>query len=77
MDSEEYDVINPAHYRMHPSGVECIDIIEVFPHNIAACMGYLWRAGLKPGAAQLDDMRKAAWHLNREIERIEKRGVNA
>lgn len=46
------------------------------------CLGnvikYLWRAGLKGKkgikAKMLEDLKKAAWYLNREIKRIERSG---
>lgn len=64
-------VDHPAHYNAHPSGVECIDIIEEFPFNVGNAMKYLWRAGLKNGDA-VEDLEKAAWYCNREVERIKK-----
>ena len=33
---------------------------------------YIWRAGLKEGADELTDLKKAAWYVNREIARREK-----
>lgn len=65
-------VDHPAHYNVHPAGVECIDVIEHMPHNIGAAIKYLWRAGLKPGEATVKDLHKAAWYAEREAERIEK-----
>lgn len=62
-------VNHPTHYNQHPSGVECITIIEHFSHNVGAAVKYLWRAGLKPGASEIDDLRKAAWYIQREITR--------
>lgn len=66
-------VDHPAHYNAHPAGVEAIDIIEHFPHNIGAAIKYLWRAGLKAGEASTKDLRKAAWYAEREVKRIEKK----
>lgn len=65
-------VNHPAHYNQHPSGVECIDIAEHYPMCIGNVIKYLWRAGLKEGAAELQDLKKAQWYLNREIERRER-----
>lgn len=64
-------VEHPAHYNAHPSGVECIDIIEHFPHNIGAAIKYCWRAGLKPDAKALTDLKKAAFYINREVARLQ------
>lgn len=61
------EVNHPAHYTAHPSGVECIDIVEAFNFNIGNAIKYLWRAGLKADA--LTDLKKAQWYINREVER--------
>lgn len=62
-------VDHPSHYTSHPSGVECISIIEHMPYNVGAAVGYLWRHQLKGNPIQ--DLQKAAWHINREIQRLE------
>ena len=68
LEETENDPVNsPDHYTWHPAGVECIRIIEVFPHNIAAAMGYLWRHDHK--GEPIQDLRKAVWHIEREIKR--------
>lgn len=68
-----HDAVNhPRHYTSHPSGVECIDIIEWMPANVANAMKYCWRAGLKDDAPTIQDYQKAVWYLNREVKRLEK-----
>lgn len=62
------DRINPEYYRKHPSGVECIQITEHFNFNLGNAIKYLWRAGQKGKA--IDDLRKAAWYIDREIKRL-------
>jgi len=73
---KSYDKVHPEHYRSHPItarfGVECIDIIEHLCFNAGAAIKYLWRGGLKPGESTLDDLKKAAWFVNREISRVSK-----
>lgn len=64
------NVEHPPHYTWHPSGVEAIAIIEEFPHNLAAAMGYIWRADHK--GRFREDIEKAIWHLRRELARREK-----
>jgi len=65
------DMVNhPKHYTSHPSGVECVDIIEHFPHNVGAAIKYLWRHGLKSDTFQ--DLEKARWYVDREIQRVKK-----
>lgn len=62
-------VDHPKHYNAHPSGVECIDIVEGFNFNVGNAIKYLWRAGLKSDNP-IEDLRKAEWYCHREIERI-------
>lgn len=71
MQKPKTDLINhPKHYNSHPSGVECVDIAECFNFNVGNAVKYLWRAGLKEAADELDDLRKAKWYIEREIQRI-------
>jgi hypothetical protein len=65
----QHDPVNhPSHYTQHPSGVECIDIVEHMPYNIGAAIKYLWRAGKK--AQHIEDLKKARWYIDREIQRV-------
>jgi hypothetical protein len=70
MSNEKETVNHPAHYNQHPSGIECIDIVEHFNFNIGNAIKYLWRAGLKGDA--IEDLKKAAWYVQRESYRREK-----
>ena len=63
-------VNHPVHYTQHPSGVECIQITEHMNFCVGNAMKYLWRAGLK--FDDIEDLKKAAWYINREIERRQK-----
>ena len=66
--SEDFDVIEkPKHYNSHPSGGECIEIIEWFPANLANAWKYLYRVGLKDEAIQ--EMSKALWYIKKELKR--------
>lgn len=60
-----------SHYRKHPSGVECKDIIGHMPYNVGAAMKYLWRCDHKH-ESPLEDLKKAIDHINFEIERLSK-----
>lgn len=65
------DTVNhPKHYNSHPSGVECIDIIEHFSFNIGNAIKYLWRSGMKGDA--LEDLKKARWYVDRAIAQLER-----
>lgn len=71
MQDQANDAVNhPKHYTTHPSGVECIQVTEHMNFNLGNAMKYIWRAGEK--GDRLIDLQKAAWYLNREIERITK-----
>lgn len=65
-------VNNPVHYTDHPSGIECIQVTEHMNFNLGNAIKYIWRAALK--GKQLEDLKKAMWYINREVERIEKYG---
>jgi hypothetical protein len=68
-DPVAYDPVNhPKHYTSHPSGVECIEITEHMGFCVGNAMKYLWRADEKGG---IEDLRKAAWYIAREIARRE------
>ncbi len=62
------NVNHPRHYTKHPSGVECIQITEHMSFNLGNAMKYIWRADLKGN--QIEDLEKALWYINREIQRI-------
>jgi hypothetical protein len=67
-----HDPVNhPSHYTQ--GGIECIDALEASlgADGVAMfCRGnamkYLWRAGAKGDL--VEDLRKAAWYIAREIE---------
>jgi hypothetical protein len=63
--SDEIVVDHPPHYQ-HVPNIECIDVIEHFPFNLAAAMKHIWRAGNKEGMPFEVDLDKAIWYLNRE-----------
>lgn len=66
--SDEVEVVDhPRHYNAHPSGVECITVVEHMGFNVGNAMKYLWRADEKGNALQ--DLKKAAWYVQREIEK--------
>lgn len=58
-------VNHPDHYNKHPSGVECIDIIQHMGFNLGNAMKYIWRADLKNNANE--DMKKAIFYINQEL----------
>jgi hypothetical protein len=65
--SAEHDPVNhPKHYTSHPSGLECIQVTRHMSFNLGNVVKYLWRSDHKNG---LEDLKKAAWYLNDEIEK--------
>lgn len=59
------DPINPNHYKTQ-SGVECIDVAELFPYSLGNAIKYAWRAGKKDNLKQ--DLKKCEWYLNRAMD---------
>lgn len=55
---------HPHHYNAHPSGVECLEIVEALPFNLGNAVKYAWRADLK--GAPVADLDKALFYLRRE-----------
>lgn len=66
-------VNNPPHYTSHPSGVECIDVVEHMSFNLGNVVKYCWRSGLKND--EIEDLKKARFYLDREIARLERAHV--
>jgi hypothetical protein len=71
-----HDPVNhPKHYTSHPAkcdcgrSIECIQIAEHMGFNLGNAMKYIWRSDLKNDA--IEDLKKAAWYINREIQRRE------
>ena len=62
-------VNHPKHYNMHPSGVECIEIVEHLPFNLGNAIKYLWRSSFKDKF--VEDINKSIWYLKREVARLE------
>ena len=63
-------VEHPSHYCSHKSGVECIEISEHMNFCLGNAMKYIWRADSK--GDPLENLKKARWYLDREIERRSK-----
>lgn len=62
------NINHPAHYNV--GCIEVIDAIEAWGLNFSRgnAVKYIARAGHK--GDELDDLKKAAWYVNREIERL-------
>jgi Protein of unknwon function (DUF3310) len=65
------DPVNyPQHYCSHPSGIECITLTELMSFNVGNAFKYLYRCTEKDNPVQ--DIKKAQWYIDREIERRKK-----
>lgn len=65
------DLVNhPPHYTAHPSGVECIQIVEHMNFNLGNVVKYVWRSGIKDTSTTIEDLKKARFYLDREIQRL-------
>ena len=66
-------VNHPTHYGGEDNTYEAIKVIESW--NLGFCLGntvkYISRAGKKDSGKTLEDLRKAAWYLDREIKKLE------
>ena len=70
-DEDKKEMIShPSHYNQ--GKFEAIDVIEDWKlnFNLGNTVKYISRAGHKDDIIQ--DLKKASWYLNREIERLEK-----
>lgn len=68
------DPISPSHYQGFSNNSEVIDITENLTFNAGNAVKYLARAGRIDGHNKgqvLEDLKKARWYINREIDRLE------
>lgn len=75
--TSEPDLVNhPPHYTDGPpcpacgATIECITITERMDFNLGNAVKYLWRSDKK--GKQIEDLKKSAWYINREIDRLER-----
>lgn len=69
----ESDAVNhPAHYT--DGKIEVIDFIEDkgLNYHRGNAVKYISRAGKKDPAKEIEDLKKARWYIDREIERLQK-----
>ncbi|MEK0056855.1 DUF3310 domain-containing protein [Corynebacterium sp. KPL2825] len=63
------NAINPQHYQGFSNGAQPIDIAEHVGFNLGNVIKYSARAGRKDN--RLQDLHKALYYLQREIQREE------
>jgi hypothetical protein len=64
------NVSHPAHYNQ--GKIEVIEFIEdkSLGFHRGNAVKYIARAGVKDPAKEIEDLEKAVWYLNREIENV-------
>ena len=65
------DQINhPSHYNQ--GKIEVIEFIEdqKLSYHLGNSIKYICRAGKKDPSKEIEDLKKAAWYLNRKIEEL-------
>ena len=69
--TQHNNVNHPNHYAN--GRIEVIDFIEdkELGFHLGNAVKYISRAGRKDADKTVEDLRKAAWYLNRQIERLE------
>lgn len=76
-EPEVSDPVNsPEHYKT--GGLEAIDVVEAFfadNYLRGNVFKYIARAGKKDPNKKVEDLQKAAWYLNREIEALKEQGA--
>ena len=63
------NVNHPSHYNSY-KGLEIIDLVEQMNFNRGNAVKYIARAGFKAPEKELEDLAKARWYIDREIQRI-------
>lgn len=63
-------VNHPEHYS--PGTYETINVIEAWGLGfcLGNCIKYISRAGKKDPNKKLEDLKKARWYLDREIDKL-------
>lgn len=70
------DPVNPSHYRNCSNGAQVADICDRLDWNRGSAVKYIARAGDKlehgdtPVSAEIRDLNKAKWHVDRRLALI-------
>jgi hypothetical protein len=71
---QKQSVEHPDHYGGKDNPFEAIKVIEAWNlgFNLGNTIKYISRAGKKLPQKELEDLEKAKWYLDREIEKLKK-----
>lgn len=76
-DEKKESINHPSHYGGQSNTYEAIKIIEAL--DLGFCLGntvkYISRAGKKDPTKTLEDLKKARWYLDREIQKLEHKAL--
>ena len=64
-------VNHPDHYNK--IGIECIEVVRHFNFNRGNAIKYIWRAGEKDPKKEIEDLQKAIWYIEDEINFLKSR----
>lgn len=73
MQNVSDEVNHPAHYTAF-AGVEVIQLTEQMNFCRGNAVKYIARAGLKDPEREVEDLLKAQWYIDREIQRLRDAG---
>lgn len=68
-NSSEDAVNHPKHYTAYKN-IEVIQLTEQLNFCRGNAVKYIARAGLKNPDSEIEDLQKAVWYIQREIERL-------
>lgn len=71
--SDPDPIQHPSHYSQYP--IEPIQLSRHLSHNRGAAVNYIARAAFK--GSEVDDLRKAIWHLEDELQLLTGEGSHA
>lgn len=74
MTRDNDPVNHPNHYTSVVPGIECIDVTQFFNFCRGNAIKYIWRAGHKDKAKEIEDLQKAKFYIDQEIKRIKDNG---
>jgi len=68
------NINHPAHYGGGDNPYEAIKVIRAWElgFSLGNAVKYIARAGKKDAAKHIEDLKKAAWYINEEIETLER-----
>lgn len=67
-------VNHPSHYGGDGNVYEVIKVIDAWDlgFSLGNAVKYISRAGKKDKSKEIEDLKKAVWYINHEINRLEK-----